>query len=133
VGFESQGYDGYDTAQARFLTLPPGAYLVMGKTIWSSRTEISAGFNYWPMIVNGFSGHLAVREFCFPDWDFILEYDLALTDRTPSRVFPGLLNLAVARTINGNVNLKLALRDILGCHPGNQLNRVLDLSFQQHF
>jgi len=133
VGFESQGYDGYDTAGKRFITLPPGGYLVLGKTIWSSRTEISIGANYWPPAYpSGFDGHLAVREFCFPDWDFILEYDLATNDR-PDHYFPGLLNLAVARTINGNVNLKLALRDILSCHSNYGLNRVFDISFQQRF
>jgi hypothetical protein len=136
VGYESQGYDGYQTDKERFVTLPPGGYLVLGKTIWPSRTDISIGANYLPPYTetspSGFDGHIAVREFYFPDWDFILEYDLALNDHG-GRLATGLFNFAIARTINGNVALKLALRDILSCHTGNGLNRVFDISFQQHF
>jgi hypothetical protein len=136
VGFESQGYDGYQLSY-RFLTLPPGGYLLLGKTFWATRTEVSAGANYLPPLgqgtAEGFDGHLAIREFYFPDWDFILEYDPVLNDPLSSKELRGLLNLAIARNFGGSVNLKLALRDVLSCHAGNGLNRVFDISFQQHF
>jgi hypothetical protein len=132
VGYESQGYDGYDSS--RFATLPSGAYLLLGKTFWSTRTDVSIGANYWPPAYpSGFNGHLAIREFYFPDWDFILEYDLSLNDPLPNRPFLGLLNFAISRTVNGNLNLKLGLRDILSHHSNNGLNRVFDIGFQQHF
>lgn len=143
-GYDSQGYDGW-SASSRFRTLPQGAYLVLGKTIWSTRTELSAGANYLPNY--GFDGHLAVREFVFPDWDVLLEYDLGTNDGVITAAhlgFPvGLLNFGIAAVVGGNLNLKLGLRDILGARrrsvgesdPDFQidLNRVFDISFQQHF
>jgi hypothetical protein len=143
-GYDNQGFDGW-SASSRYRTLPQGAYLVLGKTIWSSRTELSAGANYLPSY--GFDGHLAVREFVFPDWDVLLEYDLGTNDgviRAAHPGFPvGLLNFGIAAVIAGNLNLKLGLRDILGARKPSSgtgdadfqidLNRVFDISFQQHF
>lgn len=134
VGYESQGYDGYDTAAKRFRTLPQGGYLLLGKTLWGTRTDVSIGASFWPPAYDyGPTGHIALREFYFPDWDFILEYDLALNDPSGKGRFCGLLNLAIARTINGNVSLKLALRDLLGHHSGIARSRIFDIGFQQHF
>lgn len=144
-GYDSQGYDGW-AASGRYRTLPQGAYLVLGKTIWSSRTELSAGANYLPD--HGFDGHLAAREFVFPDWDFLLEYDLATNDsviRAAHSGFPvGLLNFGISTVVGGNLSLNLCLRDILSCRRGADgtadpdhfqigLNRVFDISFQEHF
>ena len=137
-GYESQGYDGW--ASDRFRTLPQGVYLVFAKTFWSTRTELSAGANYLPLASQPFDGHIAVREFVFPDWDLLLEYDLALNDGVMrSRFFSGLLNVGIGATLGGNLNLKLGLRDILNSRDpdvgdfGLGLNRVFDVSFQQHF
>jgi hypothetical protein len=143
-GFETQGYDGW-SGSGRFRTLPQGAYLLLGKTFWTTRTELSVGANYLPNY--GFDGHLAVREFVFPDWDVLLEYDLGVNDgviRAAHPAFPvGLLNFGIAAVVGGNLNLKLGLRDILGSRkPASgtgdgdfqiALNRVFDISFVQHF
>lgn len=131
-GYESQGYDGY--LQGRYRTLPSGAYLALAKTFWSTRTEVSLGANYLPGF--GFDGHLAVREFCLPDWDFLLEYDMGLNDTMRYSAL-GLLNFGTAVTFNGNLTLRLALRDILNCRKQGVfrigLNRVFDIAFQQRF
>jgi hypothetical protein len=88
-----------------------------------------------------------VREFVFPDWDLLLEYDLGANDgviKTAHPGFPvGLLNFGIAAVVGGNLNLKLGLRDILGSRKPSSgsgdsdfqidLNRVFDISFQQHF
>lgn len=138
-GYESQGYDGW-SASGRFRALPQGIYLVFAKTFWSTRTEVSAGANYLPGVSQPFDGHIAVREFVFPDWDLFLEYDLATNDGAMrSRFFSGLLNFGIGATVGGNLNLKLGLRDILNSRDpavgdfGLGLNRVFDISFQQHF
>jgi hypothetical protein len=122
--------------------------LVFAKTFWSTRTEVSAGVNYVPGAGNsGFDGHIAVREFVFPEWDLLLEYDLATNDGVVLQAHPGfpvgLLNLGIGAVIGGNLNLKLGLRDILGSRRPRgragdsdfqiDLNRVFDISFQQHF
>ena len=144
-GFETQGYDGWTSD--RFRTLPQGAYLVLGKTFWSTRTELSVGANYLPGVSQPFDGHIAVREFVFPDWDLLLEYDLGTNDGVITAAHPGfpvgLLNFGIAAVVGGNLNLKLGLRDILGSRKpvgvaGDadfqiDLNRVFDISFQQHF
>jgi len=144
-GYDNQGYDGWTSG--RFRTLPQGAYLVLGKTIWSSRTELSVGANYLPGVSQPFDGHLAVREFVFPDWDVLLEYDLGTNDGVITAAHPGfpvgLLNFGIAAVVGGNLNLKLGLRDILGSRKRSSgdsdpdfqidLNRVFDISFQQHF
>jgi hypothetical protein len=124
--------------------LPQGGYLVLAKTFWSTRTEVSAGMNY--LIHRGLDGHLAIREFVFPEWDVLLEYDLGMNDtviRNAHSGFPvGLLNVGIGAVIGGNLNLKLGLRDILRSRrrtdAGNSnfqigLNRIFDISFQQHF
>jgi len=145
-GFETQGYDGWADSK-RFRTLPQGAYLVLGKTFWSTRTELSVGANYLPGVNQPFDGHIAVREFVFPEWDLLLEYDLGANDgviKTAHPGFPvGLLNFGIAAVVGGNLNLKLGLRDILGSRRPSSgsgdsdfqidLNRVFDISFQQHF
>jgi hypothetical protein len=145
-GYDSQGYDGWSSS-SRYRTLPQGAYLVLAKTIWSSRTELSAGANYLPGVSQPFDGHIAVREFVFPDWDVLLEYDLGANDGVITAAHPGfpvgLLNFGIAAVVAGNLNLKLGLRDILGSRrradgTGDSdfqigLNRVFDISFQQHF
>jgi hypothetical protein len=134
AGFESQGYDGYIDSANRFQTLPPGVYLVMAKTFWSTRTEVSAGANYKTgSAPTGFDAHVAVREMYPLDWGFIMEYDLALNDPQSKSTIPGLLNFGVTRTLGSSVEVKAGLRDIFSYHKGNGLNRVLDLAVEQKF
>ena len=131
VGFESQGYDGYNLEGDRFVTLPPGAYLVAAKTIWSTRTEISLGANYKPPPgPTGFDAHIAIREFYPADWSFLLEYAPMLND--PGG-FPGMLNFGITRALGSSVQVKFAVRDMLRRSSSNWFNRVLELSLQQHF
>ena len=133
AGFESQGYDGYSDSANRFQTLQPGIYLVMAKTFWATRTEVSAGANYKTGTApTRLDAHVAVCELYPTDWGFILEYDLARNDPSTSTI-PGLLNFGVTRMLGSSVEVKAGLRDIFSYHKGSGLNRVLDISLQQKF
>jgi len=127
LGFESQGYDYF--AGERFTVLERGAYLTIGKTIEPSRTYCQLGGNWW----QGFDGFLAVNQMLPGQVEVIAEYDPALNDRPDSGWRGGWLNFGVAWTFLERVRLVFALRDVLGNNEQTRLNRVIDISFHEHF
>lgn len=127
-GFESQGYDYCDNEQ--FTVREKGVYLAVGKTIESSRTYAQLGINWW----QGFNGFLALNQLLPGNLELVAEYDPAMNDLPPdNRWRGGWLNLGIAWTFQEKVRLGLSIRDILGNKEGTRLNRVIDLSINEHF
>ncbi|MGQ9708269.1 MAG: hypothetical protein ACUVUR_05280 [bacterium] len=123
LGFESQGYDSCDGE--RFTVLERGAYLAIGKTIELSRTYCQIGANWW----QGFDGFVALNQLLPGNIEVIAEYDPGLNDLPEG----GWLNFGVAWTFVERVRLVFALRDVLGNNDQTRLNRVIDISFHEHF
>jgi hypothetical protein len=128
LGFESQGYDYCQGDE--FTVREKGLYLAIGKTIEASRTYAELGANWW----QGFNGFLALNQLLPGNMEIIAEYDPALNDLpAPNRWRGGWLNLGIAWTFQERVRLGFSIRDVLSNNDQTRLNRVLDLSINEHF
>lgn len=128
LGFESQGYD--ETLGTSYQTLPRGGYLCVGKTIVPIRTFVQLGVSYW----SGMDA-FAVANCLLPgNVELIAEYDPALNDKRGIDTWRGgLLNFGIGWTFAEKVRLVLGLRDIIGNRPETHLNRILEISINDHF
>ena len=126
VGFESQGLDHYDDD---YDVLPKGGYASLGKTITPTNTYVQLGVNYWRKV----SGFAVVNQALPAGFEVMVEYDLGLNDNRPELARRGYLNAGVGWTFNDQIRFSLGLRDILGNRDATRLNRVIDLSFRNHF
>ncbi len=128
LGFESQGYDACSSQV--YMVREKGAYLCAGKTVDVIRTHCQLGLNY----SGGFDGFLAFNTLLPGNVELMLEYDPALNDIIPERgLRPGYVNFGVGVTIAEKVRMVLGLRDIFGYKTANRLNRVLEVSVNDHF
>jgi len=125
IGFESQGYDACSSGV--YLVREKGGYLCLGKTIDASRTFCQLGVNY----SHGTDGFLVVNQLFPGSVEGIIEYDPALNQHIGRN--KGFLNFGLAWTFNEKLRLAAALRDILGNRPETKLDRVLELSINEHF
>jgi len=126
VGFESQGLDRYGDD---YDVLPKGGYATLGKTITPTNTYVQLGVNYWRKV----SGFAVVNQALPANFEVIVEYDLGLNDDRPGIERRGYLNVGVGWVFNDQVRFALGLRDVLGNRDATKLNRVIDLSFRNHF
>ncbi len=129
VGFESQGLDRYDGSYGHYEVLPKGGYVSVGKTIAASRTYVQLGVNYWRAV----SGFAVVNQVLPAGFEVMAEYDLGLNEDRPGVAGRGYLNVGVAWVFNDQIRFGLGLRDILANRPTTKLNRVIDISFRNHF
>jgi len=128
VGFESQGYD-YCTGE-QFTVKEKGLMLAIGKTIELTRTYVEAGANWW----QGFNGFLAVNQMLPGNVEVIAEYDPAMNARTEENSWRGgWLNCGIAWTFQERVRLSFCLRDVLGNNERTRINRIIELSINEHF
>jgi hypothetical protein len=125
LGYETQGYDG--CVNKEYQVREKGGYLCVGKTIDASRTFCQLGVNYW----QGTDGFLAVNQLFPGNVEAIVEYDPALNQHIEHN--KGFLNFGLAWTFNEKLRLAAALRDILRNRPETKLDRVLELSINEHF
>jgi hypothetical protein len=129
LGFESQGYDACSSQV--YVVREKGAYLCAGKTVDAIRTHCQLGLNYW----GGFDGFLAFNTLLPGSVELMLEYDPALNNRRDVNhgLHPGYVNFGVGVTVAEKVRMVLGLRDIFGFKATNRLNRVLEVSVNDHF
>jgi len=125
LGFDSQGYD--NCVDKEYIVREKGGYLCLGKTIDASRTYCQLGINYW----QGTDAFVAVNQLLPGALEAMLEYDPAFNDTADNN--RGFLNFGLAWTFNEQLRVVVALRDILGKREETRLNRILELSFTEHF
>jgi hypothetical protein len=127
LGFDTQGLDSCDGES--FSVREKGGFLAVGKTLDVSSTYFELGANYW----QGFDGFVAVNQLLPGSFELMLEYDPGLNDVRDEPWRGGFLNFGVAWTFAERFRVGAALRDIFGYRDETRLNRVIDLSFSQHF
>ncbi|HTW90397.1 MAG TPA: hypothetical protein VMH22_01630 [bacterium] len=127
LGFESQGYDDCDSQ--KYSVREKGGYLCVGKTLDVIDTHCQLGVNYW----GGFDGFLALNALLPGSAELMLEYDPAFNDHDKALRHRGFLNFGIEWTVADRVRMVVGLRDILGNLPTTRLNRVLDVSLNNHF
>lgn len=127
LGFDSQGYDDCDSQ--KYQVREKGGYLCFGKTVDVISTHCQLGVNYW----GGFDGFVALNTLLPGSAELILEYDPAFNDHDVTLQHRGFLNFGIGWTLAEKVRMVVGLRDILGNLPSNRLNRVLEISLNNHF
>ncbi len=128
VGFESQGYD-YCTGE-QFTVKEKGLVLAVGKTVELTRTYFEAGVNWW----QGFNGFLALNQLLPGNVELIAEYDPAINTLPQNASWRGgWLNIGIAWTFQERVRLSFCLRDILKNNERTHLNRIIEISINEHF
>ena len=126
-GFESQGYD--ECIEQEYQVREKGGYLCVGKTVDAIRTHCQLGLNYW----KGFDGFAALNALLPGNVELIAEYDPAFNDREEGLKNPGFLNFGIGWTFAERIRMVVGLRDVLGKRKETHLNRVLEISLNEHF
>jgi len=126
LGFESQGYD--ECIQQQYQVREKGGYLCVGKTVDAIRTHCQLGLNYW----NGLDAFAALNALLPGNVELIAEYDPAFNDHDEELKHRGFLNFGIGWTFAEKVRLVLGLRDVLGNRTETHLNRVLEISLNEH-
>lgn len=131
LGFDTQGFGSYDSTKNGYLVPEKMFYLLLGKTIDFTNTNISGGINYRDK-VNFF---LSISQLLPSDFNLILEYSSSFYDKEREIEKYGFLNTGIAWNFSEQVRFLFALREIIKNHKNNNchLNRIVYITFQSGF
>lgn len=141
VGYSSQGYGPYDSANKRYMVKSPGFYGAFSKNfkIYSNPSGLHGGVNYSlenkkdndPDAFFGFNADLGA------DMMFLTEYDLGLNDNKRYSVYGlgrGYLNMGLVWYMTDDLSLEFDLRNLLRNRKGaSAIDREARLVYVEFF
>jgi len=135
LGFDSQGFGGFDDAKDRYHIKSRGFYATASKSLaFLGPTSVHAGANYSlerddeDKDVNVFAG---IEKGLNPELVLVAEYDAALNDDVLADPRKGYLNAGVRWMFAGQLTLGFDFKDLLE-HSGH-VNRSARVSYAEYF
>ena len=141
VGFNSQGYGGYDRDLKRYISKSKGIYAVLSKNFGSSMGEMGFHCGVNRSLEDGdgdkdFSGFVGLDKQIGKEFALLVEYDFALNDNEDNSLGSGrgLLNAGVRWMVSTQLLLEFDLRNIFrnGQHTPNP-DREIRIVYYEKF
>lgn len=134
VGFDNQGYGGYDSDSGRYVIMSKGLYCQLGKTFSYPSIEIvpSLGVNYCFEGENRFDMFFGMKTQFGSNSALMIDYSPNFNDDTDKN--KGYLNMSLRLIFYEELFFEFALRDLLDNNPDDlQFNRMIRLGYEQFF
>lgn len=135
LGFDSQGFGGFDDARDRYCIKSRGFYAALSKSVaFLGPTSLHGGVNYSlereddDDEVNFFGG---IEKGLNPEFTLVAEYDAAFNDDASRDPRKGYLNVGVRWMFAGQLTLGFDFKDLLE-HSG-RINRSARVSYAEYF